>query len=169
MVQQYVRQKNDYSSAPVAILNAIKWANPEENISYKERYKQIEMNCRTSKYGTDRKEFELVLKDYGNWYNFNVTKARKFDYEKIMKHLTSDRAIILIHYELYAEEEDIQMHCSLWTCVDINAVYGINVLRSPAATVNIWSSGVLEHLEEETIKHTGKGMYVFLLKRKKQP
>lgn len=167
MVQRYARQKNDYGCGPVAILNAMKWANPKDAISYKDTYERIEINCRTDRDGTDHKRFESVLKDYGSWWNFNVTKARKFDYEKIMKHLDNDGAIILMHYELAIEgEEDRETHYSLWTDLYMNEINGINVLRSPALTVNTWASQVLTHLEEETIKHTGKGMHVFLLKKR---
>ncbi len=89
---------------------------------------------------------------------------KKLDLDKIYKHLLKGGALILGHFELPQEGvKDPEDHYSLWFLKDEEEIYGVNVLRKPGATVNIWPVGVIAAIQNRTLKNTDNDMEVFLV------
>lgn len=167
-MSQYVRQRDESGCGPIAILNAMKWANPEEKFTYNNHYKELCFATGKTRNGVDPSDFREGLIYAASLYNFSIVKVRKFDYARMMDHLDKGGALILGHYEIPQEGvKDYEPHYSFWIDGDEEGtIHGVNVLRKPAATVNSFESLVLTAINARTMIHLGEKMEIFLLTRK---
>jgi len=152
-MSKFVRQLNNSSCGPIAILNALKWLYPDDNITYSDYYKEINELCKTTRHGTLASNFEEALEYYYINHGLRWSKLERFNYQTIKKHLKSGDSIILGHVELPQEgisEFDYEGHYSFWYLGDDNEIYGVNTLRRPAPTVNYWPLEMLKHLNKRT-------------------
>lgn len=87
---RYVRQRNNYSCGPVALLNALKWAG--RKCSYKDLC-AIQAQCRTTKQGTPFLDMVYAARLYKG--DFSVVARHHVTLAKIDAHLKNGGIVIL--------------------------------------------------------------------------
>ena len=127
---RYTKQRNLSGCGPVAILNAIKWANPDKLFSYKEYYPLLAEACKTTLEGTNRKNFKQTLFMAGKTQGFTVKELKCFDWNRVRHHLYMDGAVILGHAFRQASHKYLyEEHYSFWFAPDRKTVCSVN--RNP--------------------------------------
>lgn len=143
---KFTKQRNGSGCGPVAILNAIKWANPDKSFSYEKYYPLLAEACNTTKEGTNSINFKRTLYVAGKVKKyFDIKQLRKFDWRKINKHLKSGGGIILGSY-------DRGFHYSFWFSNEkVTKIYSVNRRGVSGPTVSACRSNVfvkLNHIQK---------------------
>ncbi len=116
---RYLKQYDNYSCGPIAILNALKWAGVKA--TYKTHYPAIAESCRVKEdedCGTLSSDLDKTLRLFTN-KRFTVTKARECSIQRLEAHLANGGAAVLAHLEtkLYVGQTDVEGHFSFWFAV----------------------------------------------------
>lgn len=137
---RYVRQRNESGCGPVAILNTMKWANPDQSFTYEKLYPHLAEMCQTDQHGTAEVPFMSALYTMGEYRgNFNAIKLCNFELRKLTGHVYSGGAVILGHHELPQKGvNDPEGHYSLWVPhgEEPLKMVGVNAHRAPKPTVS---------------------------------
>jgi hypothetical protein len=117
---RYLKQYDDYSCGPTAILNALKWAGA--SVSYRSHYKRVAKYCKVAEgdlkdRGTLSPDLDRTLRTLGRRY-LTVRKVRSCTIQQLADHLQNGGAAILAHVEgegtLYAGQDEAEGHFSFW-------------------------------------------------------
>ncbi|MFA5024119.1 MAG: C39 family peptidase [Patescibacteria group bacterium] len=92
MAIRYVKQRDEYSCGPIAILNAMKWLG--KPVTYKDLARLKDICCCRSPNGTWPKVISVVLKILKIKYLYKAKPSIK----EIDKHLDDGGSILLVHY-----------------------------------------------------------------------
>lgn len=99
---RFLRQRDQYSCGPIAILNALKWAGLQ--LTYKDNFKQIKKLCKTTaSWGTTPENITNVLSKYTEHLNFEIKAL--ITLKDIERHLKKGGAVILEYW--FKENLDI--------------------------------------------------------------
>lgn len=135
---RYLKQYDDYSCGPTAILNALKWAG--RSVAYRTHYKRAAKGCRVTEgdykdRGTLSIDFDRTIRMLGKKY-FSVRKVRSCTIQQLADHLENGGAAVLAHLEedLYAGQKSIEGHFSFWFASDGLTFTGAND-GGPGATI----------------------------------
>ena len=109
---KYVSQKDDFTCAPRAVLNALKFRGDKE--ANLKNLKYIIADCKCDKDGSYQEDYIRTLRKY----KFKVVKSRS--YERVKNHLQNGEGVILSHLDA-----DNEWHCSFWFFKD-GSFYGVN-------------------------------------------
>ena len=118
---RFVRQKNNFSCAPIAILNAAKWAG--KKLSYKKDYKRIVDDLKCNKDGTKISNIDRILRQE-LVHHSRVLKIKNPTYIRAMRHIRSGGSILLA----YEPQED-QYHIALFTAIREGHWVGHNIYQ----------------------------------------
>ncbi len=88
---RYVRQRNDYSCGPVALLNALKWAGRKG--AYRKDIELLKAECGTTRKGTPFANMVYAARFHRGY--FSVTSKRNVTIADINAHLRRGGAVIL--------------------------------------------------------------------------
>ena len=114
-MKRYVRQQDDWSCSPRAVLNALKWRGDKATI--KSHLTLLTEDCKTEKnVGTYQSNVIKTLKKY----NFKVCVTR--DYQRVKRELQNGKSVILNHLDLADD-----WHHSFWYKYENGKFYGANV------------------------------------------
>lgn len=106
---RYLRQYNNFSCGPIAILNALKWAG--RRVTYAYHYEQLAVDCGLKAdeddYGTDNRDLDRVLRMHGKDY-YTVRKPKTPTFEEFEQHLKNGGSAILCY--LHYDEEGPEGH-----------------------------------------------------------
>lgn len=92
---RFIRQRDQYSCGPIAIINALKWAGAY--LTYKSDFKKIKNLCKTTiSWGTTPENISKVLSVYSEHINFEVKAL--ITLKIIDKHLKSGGSVILEYW-----------------------------------------------------------------------
>lgn len=92
---RFIRQRDQYSCGPIAILNALKWTGI--SITYRSHFKKIKTLCKTTmNWGTTPENITKVLLDYSEHLNFEIKELVTL--KSIDKHLKAGGALILEYW-----------------------------------------------------------------------
>ena len=125
MAHRWIRQRNDFSCGPVAIMNLLKWLG--ESVTYANDYKYWANKCKTAEYGTTLHDFVRVL------YNLDGIKISPRNVPNIGvidEALQSGKAVVMKsayivdnvyegHYYLITDQTDKSFYC-----VNLNDKHG---------------------------------------------
>lgn len=91
---RFLRQKDQYSCGPVAVINALKWAGLP--LTYKSDFKEIKTRCKTTAdWGTTPHNISKVLSQYDE-LSFEIKQL--ITLKDIEEHLLSGGAVILEYW-----------------------------------------------------------------------
>lgn len=124
---RYVRQQDDYSCSPVAILNTLKWLG--RKVSYKNLH-AIKRLCNCTKEGTDDNGIEEAL----HLLNIKYEYRNELNVFSIVRHLEKG-GIVLING--YCERNE-GWHSFLCVDYDNRYFYTINEKRNETTTRRTW-------------------------------
>ena len=94
---RYVRQRDQYSCGPIAIMNALKWAGL--SATYRTHFHKIRSLCKTTmSWGTTPKNMTVTLEKYSKCLSF--TTKSLVTLKEIDKHLAAGGAVILEYWFL---------------------------------------------------------------------
>lgn len=92
---RFLRQRDEYSCGPIAVLNALKWAGL--SLTYKQNFKEIKELCKTTKsWGTTPSNITNVLSQYIEYICFEVKEL--ITLKDIEKHIKHGGALILEYW-----------------------------------------------------------------------
>lgn len=166
---RYLKQYDNYSCGPTAILNALKWAGVAA--SYRTHYKRVAKGCKVAEgeykdRGTLSSDLDRTVRALGKAH-FTVRKVRSCTIQQLDEHLQNGGAAILAHLEeeLYAGQKDIEGHFSFWFHSDGKSFTGAND-GGPDATIVRTRKEMVSKIRKR--KH-GSDLYpeVWLLTRKR--
>jgi hypothetical protein len=103
MTNYLTTQRNKYSSAVIAYLNALKWRFPESSITYEQWYLIASYELRTTQEGTKIENLEYGLEDRQIY--FKKTRLLK----EVQNHLKAGNPVIIFHLD-----ENNEWHYSFW-------------------------------------------------------
>ena len=92
---RYIKQKDDFSCGPVALLNVRLWAG--QQITYKQNYEECKIMCKCSEEGTQRSHFQRAL-NYFALNSYNVYSNSHLNIQDLTNHINADGAAVLLHY-----------------------------------------------------------------------
>lgn len=102
---RYVRQKDQFSCGPIAIMNALKWAGIRT--TYKTHFREIRTLCKTTaSWGTTPENMTATIRKYCRCLNF--TTKSLVTLREIDEHLASGGAVILEYW--FRDEMDYDGH-----------------------------------------------------------
>ena len=100
---RFIRQRDDHSCGPVAIINALKWAGVP--VTYRTHFRRIKRLCRTTQdWGTRREDMSKALARYGLALRYEVRSLVTL--QEMEKHLLSGSALILEYWFREGEKYD---------------------------------------------------------------
>jgi predicted double-glycine peptidase len=125
MAHRWIRQRNNYSCGPVAIMNLLKWLG--ESVTYANDYAYWLKQCKTAKYGTSLYNFTRVL------YNLDGIKISPRNVPNIGvidEALLNGRAVVMksayISNDVYEGHYYLITDCTdkSYYCVNLNDKHG---------------------------------------------
>jgi hypothetical protein len=121
-MNKYYKQRNEYSCAVIAILNALVWAGVK-SATYDKMYKKLIKDCKTDRDGTFDEDFERVLTKYAQKHNFIVKEVRA-EWVTLIRYLKYDNCSIIVSHLDFDKQE---WHYSFWHDYIQNHFYGANI------------------------------------------
>lgn len=102
---RFVKQKDQYSCGPIAIMNALKWAGLPA--TYRTHFHKIRSLCKTTmSWGTTPDNMTMALLKHSKYLNF--TTKSLVTLKEIEKHLDAGGAVILEYW--FKDEKDYDGH-----------------------------------------------------------
>lgn len=92
---RYIKQKDDFSCGPIALLNVRLWAG--QSVSYKQNYKECRVICKCSEEGTQRSHFQRALNHFAP-NSYDVYTNSYLNIRDLANHIKADGIAVLMHY-----------------------------------------------------------------------
>jgi len=129
---RFVKQRDEYSCAPVALLNLCKWAGV--GCAYdSERYRWIKRSCGCHPgYGSEDEKITTTLRRLAGWYGWTVRFRTEPSTEQLRHELDLGNAVLLCG--MYDDGED---HIALITGYDKRGLWAVNWWFSASAVKRI--------------------------------